>query len=640
MQNISTNSLAGSATTFFMADSVSDQVEITSIEQFASEFDQGTGRVDRNAEVPDLLLPVSFVAQDEGTPIELQVRIPSASDIPKITGQYDWKHVSQGEMKTPPAFQSIDAGQLYGARNSGNVQKFEIRKGVQAVARTLNSPITTTSAVDLMEPFTIDLSKSAAKKTLIMQPRLDAAQLEDLNTRSNGTYKYGDERSPPTAHDGSLVRVMKRESISKHQVALFNEMESVKPSEEDQRVRASSQESKKFFGVHPEGRIIGPERLDVLGHAKMIRQQSPAHQKAYTQATKNQANSSEPVHAQRTVKTPTAPHSLAAKADTTSPRLHEQEVQLHADKSTVKATAAEVARAPARIEQGAVTSSILQSSSTIGSPEVVRHPQLGTEAATTIERARRAFPVPDRPNGTMPEFGADREPYTEAKPRAEFQRSSQAGRQTVVEDFQRPSLKASRASLAPIEKNPHGAEKAPGGIPQFVSLDASSLGLPKELVSVDSLSANSLLSEMPRPVEIPIVRSVPPRPVIAQVVEAIARLPDGAVEVRLNPEELGRIRLSLVPGEGGLLVQIAAEQASTLDLIRRHIDVLQSELRASGYSGLSFSFTDGQERKEASVTDAVEDTAELDALPVENVPNAVPITSSDRNVDQRMDLRL
>jgi hypothetical protein len=88
-----------------------------------------------------------------------------------------------------------------------------------------------------------------------------------------------------------------------------------------------------------------------------------------------------------------------------------------------------------------------------------------------------------------------------------------------------------------------------------------------------------------------------PRPILSQVAHAITRSrSDGVVEVRLQPEELGRIRLSIHPTELGHSVQVNAERPETLDLIRRHIDILAGDLRERGFGTLDFSF--GQDARQ------------------------------------------
>ena len=50
--------------------------------------------------------------------------------------------------------------------------------------------------------------------------------------------------------------------------------------------------------------------------------------------------------------------------------------------------------------------------------------------------------------------------------------------------------------------------------------------------------------------------------------DALHRLPDRPVELTLNPEELGRVRMTLATHDAGITVTIVAERADTLDLMR------------------------------------------------------------------------
>ena len=81
------------------------------------------------------------------------------------------------------------------------------------------------------------------------------------------------------------------------------------------------------------------------------------------------------------------------------------------------------------------------------------------------------------------------------------------------------------------------------------------------------------------------------RSIVDQVVRLMARAPgDGVIEIRLQPEELGRVRLSMTPTELGVTVQITAERFETLDLLRRNIDLLQADLHEQGFANLTFDF--------------------------------------------------
>lgn len=81
-----------------------------------------------------------------------------------------------------------------------------------------------------------------------------------------------------------------------------------------------------------------------------------------------------------------------------------------------------------------------------------------------------------------------------------------------------------------------------------------------------------------------------PAQVAHQIAVGVTLAEGGQTELRLNPEELGRVRLSLAGSEGGLTVTIAAERPETADLLRRHIDGLAREFEALGYADIDFRF--------------------------------------------------
>jgi flagellar hook-length control protein FliK len=76
----------------------------------------------------------------------------------------------------------------------------------------------------------------------------------------------------------------------------------------------------------------------------------------------------------------------------------------------------------------------------------------------------------------------------------------------------------------------------------------------------------------------------------AQAVEVIIRQPGKPVEITLNPEELGRVRMALTTTESGVTVVITSERPETLDLMRRHIDQLAQEFLRLGYENTAFEF--------------------------------------------------
>ena len=83
-----------------------------------------------------------------------------------------------------------------------------------------------------------------------------------------------------------------------------------------------------------------------------------------------------------------------------------------------------------------------------------------------------------------------------------------------------------------------------------------------------------------------------------QVAEAARALRDGPVELALQPEELGKVRMTMSAGaDGSMTVSMHAERPETLELLRRHIGDLARDLQAMGFDNLSFSF--GQDRATA-----------------------------------------
>ena len=81
-----------------------------------------------------------------------------------------------------------------------------------------------------------------------------------------------------------------------------------------------------------------------------------------------------------------------------------------------------------------------------------------------------------------------------------------------------------------------------------------------------------------------------PRATLQQLVDASVRATDRPVELVLNPEDLGRVRISMSMTDASVTLTVLAERSETLDLLRRHSEVLAQELRDLGYGKISFSF--------------------------------------------------
>ena len=75
-----------------------------------------------------------------------------------------------------------------------------------------------------------------------------------------------------------------------------------------------------------------------------------------------------------------------------------------------------------------------------------------------------------------------------------------------------------------------------------------------------------------------------------QLVEVMGQAAHRPTEIALSPEELGRVRMSMVAEDGKITVSILTERPETLDLMRRHIEQLGQSFRSMGYDQVSFSF--------------------------------------------------
>ena len=125
---------------------------------------------------------------------------------------------------------------------------------------------------------------------------------------------------------------------------------------------------------------------------------------------------------------------------------------------------------------------------------------------------------------------------------------------------------------------------------------------------------------------------------IQQLAMAIRRSEGGEIEIALDPEELGKVRLTLTPHDTRVAVSVMVERPETLDLIRRHIDALTNDLRQQGYSQVAFDFAQGQNQQgHKSQADVPAHVASADKAPL---PDAGTITPRRPVRAGGLDLRL
>ena len=88
--------------------------------------------------------------------------------------------------------------------------------------------------------------------------------------------------------------------------------------------------------------------------------------------------------------------------------------------------------------------------------------------------------------------------------------------------------------------------------------------------------------------------------VAQQVIDVMPRRPNQSVEIVLNPEELGKVRMTITGSETQITVSIQAERAETTELMRRHLDLLTEQYHSLGYSDIQYSFDDQKEQHQGA----------------------------------------
>lgn len=78
-----------------------------------------------------------------------------------------------------------------------------------------------------------------------------------------------------------------------------------------------------------------------------------------------------------------------------------------------------------------------------------------------------------------------------------------------------------------------------------------------------------------------------------QIVNAVAaRVPGTAIDITLDPPELGRIEIVLDFAENGLRASLSIERNATSDLLKRHADILSEYFEDAGFADVDLSFSD------------------------------------------------
>lgn len=141
---------------------------------------------------------------------------------------------------------------------------------------------------------------------------------------------------------------------------------------------------------------------------------------------------------------------------------------------------------------------------------------------------------------------------------------------------------------------------------------------------------------VPQPLQMPV-----PVTEIAAVIGRIGQTGPEITEISLSPEELGRLRLQLIPDGDRIQVILSAERPETLDLLRRNIEQLAADLRQMGFSSSAFGFAGwAGEQDRGRSTPALPPEAGQDAPLSPPVMQARGGTVARHGVETALDLRL
>ncbi len=95
----------------------------------------------------------------------------------------------------------------------------------------------------------------------------------------------------------------------------------------------------------------------------------------------------------------------------------------------------------------------------------------------------------------------------------------------------------------------------------------------------------------------PMAQSAGAQMVSAMLAHMASPARDQPLEIALDPPELGRVRMSLSQVDGVLTLSILADRPETLDLMRRHVELLGQEFTRAGLGNTEFSFGQSSHRE-------------------------------------------
>ncbi len=285
----------------------------------------------------------------------------------------------------------------------------------------------------------------------------------------------------------------------------------------------------------------------------------------------------------------------------------------------------------------------------------------GASVAQSVVEGRLPLKgLPDAPPAQPLQSKSAKAPMADAPPPAaplptlDKPKSDIAGQ---VKDQQKPQFHLAEARPQPPREDampktatPNAATTAPvhavAAQPPAVALAQAAAQSQREVIdkALKLTDVDSILSAMPAERHIsatgtsaPVAATAAPetaRHASAQIAVAVTNSNGKTTEIALNPEELGRVKLSLSAGDSVITVNVLADRPETQDLLRRHIDILAQEFRQLGYTSISFSFGEqkGQARPEAMPDDQPVEPEIQETVPITRATPAPAVTGLDLRI--------
>jgi flagellar hook-length control protein FliK len=133
---------------------------------------------------------------------------------------------------------------------------------------------------------------------------------------------------------------------------------------------------------------------------------------------------------------------------------------------------------------------------------------------------------------------------------------------------------------------------------------------------------------------------VMPKNLAIQIAQAASADGGRAVEIALDPVELGKVRLRLHSSETGINVQIQADRPETIDLMRRNAHLLEAEFESIGYQNIGFDFSQNQQNPMSETPDEQSNWPGDRDIPPADASTGLPNYAMAPPVSGGLDLRL